>query len=133
MRVLIVDDSPAVWRRLFDMLEEFPSVSLLAYANTLAEARRFLAGCRPDLLVLDLSLPDGNGLDLLQGLRAAGMDTKVAVFSNDPDLRRHSLDRGADWHFDKSLEFPLLLSLLSDRGYWREQGVIVGSRAHVES
>ncbi|EGV32841.1 response regulator receiver and unknown domain protein [Thiorhodococcus drewsii AZ1] len=121
MRVLIVDDSLVVWRRLFDMLKDLSAVSFLAYSRNLSEARRYLAGVGPDLLVLDISLPDGSGLDLLQDVRLRGLGTKVAIFSNLSELRRVSLDLGADWYFDKSMDYPQLLSLIEDRAYWAEQ------------
>ncbi|EXJ14953.1 response regulator [Imhoffiella purpurea] len=118
MRVLIVDDSLIVWRRLFDMLRDLSDVSLLAYSRNLAEARLCLSGFGPDLLVLDIALPDGTGLDLLQEVRGSDLPTKVAVFSNQAELRRASLDLGADWYFDKSMDYPQLLSLIEDRAYW---------------
>lgn len=118
MRILIVDDSPLVWRHLLDMLRDLSFVSLLAYARSLAEARRCLDGFTPDLLVLDISLPDGNGLDLLQSVQAAGLPTRVALFTNVPELRSISLALGADWYFDKSLDFKQLLELMNDRAYW---------------
>lgn len=127
MRVLIVDDSPLVWRYLLDMLRGLSDLALLAYSRNLAEARRCLAGFEPDLMVLDIALPDGNGLDLLRDLRAKATATQVAVFSNHTELRRHSLALGADWYFDKSLDYPQLLSLLKDQEYWRRRSDAAGS------
>jgi response regulator of citrate/malate metabolism len=133
MRILIVDGSQMVWKRLFDMLGELPHLSTLAYAGNLAEARQCLASFQPHLLVLDMSLRDGNGLDLLKEVRAAGLDTRVAVFTNHPELLRAGLGLGADWHFDKSLDFPQLLSLLKDRTYWRGQETCERRHCHVGS
>ncbi|MFD2111485.1 response regulator [Thiorhodococcus fuscus] len=123
MRLLIVDDSLVVWRRLFDMLKDLSDVSFLAYSRNLSEARHYLAGFGPDLLVLDISLPDGSGLDLLQDVRLRGLGTKVAIFSNLSELRGVSLDLGADWYFDKSMDYPQLLSLIEDRAYWAKQHI----------
>ena len=133
MRVLILDSSPVVWKHLFDMLGATYNLSTLAYASTLAEGRDCVESFKPDLLVMDIVLPDGNGFDLLKDLRRDGSKTKVAVFTNNPEMRRRSLDLGADWYFDKSLDFPQLLFLLNDRNYWREQAVRDGSDTCVES
>jgi response regulator of citrate/malate metabolism len=108
-----------VWKRLFDMLGDFPHVSTLAYAGNLDEARRYLPVFEPHLLVLDICLPDGNGLELLKEVRVTELDTRVAVFSNNLEFMQLSLDLGADWYFDKTMEFPQLLSLLKDRTYWQ--------------
>jgi len=133
MRVLIFDDSQMVWKRLFDMLGGFPHVSTLAYAGSICWGRRCLAAFQPHLLVLDISLPDGNGLELLKEVHAAESRIKVAVFSNQRELAQHSLKQGADWFFDKSLEFPQLLELLLDRSFWLEQGAIERSHRSVAS
>ena len=134
MRVLILDSSPMVWKRLLEMLGDYPHVTSLAYARSLDEARRCLAVFQPYLLVLDVSLPDGNGLDLLKEVRAARSRTKVAVFSNQGELAQLSLNQGADWFFDKSLEFPQLLELLKDRTFWQERdGAIQRSDCSVAS
>ena len=133
MRVLILDSSPVVWKHLFDMLGATYHLSTLAYASNLAEARNCMASFNPDLLVMDVVLPDGNGFDLLKELRRDCVNTKVAVFTNNPEMRKPSLELGADWYFDKSLDFPQLLFLLNDRSYWRKQAVRQGSDTYVES
>lgn len=121
MRVLIVDDSPLVWRRLFEMLRELSFVSLLIYARNLAEARRCLDGCAPDLVILDIALPDGNGLELLRQIQEQSLAARVALFTNSTELRAKGLALGADWFFDKSLDFSELLALLNDRSYWLQR------------
>lgn len=132
MRILIVDDSPLIWRRLFDMLQELSFVSLLFYARNLAEARHCLDGCVPDLVILDIALPDGNGLDLLRHLQSAELDTRVALFTNSTDLRVKGLAMGADWFFDKSLDFSQLLDLIKDRAYWLNLIEMRGGYAHAD-
>ncbi len=131
MRVLILDNCLEIWKRLFDRLGNLPHVTSLAYTSNLADARGCMASFQPHLLVLGMSLPDGNGMDILREIRAAGSATRVAIFSDHPELRQTSLDLGADWHFDKSLEFEQLLSLMNNRTFWLGQGVIVRRHAHV--
>ncbi len=111
MKLLVVDDSVAVWERLFAMLGERPAAEHITQVTSLAEARALLKRFVPDFVVLDAKLPDGNGVELLAELKAAG-DPKVAVFSNHPEYRERFLKQGADWFFDKSMDFPELLALL---------------------
>src|SRR3954464_5446549 len=57
----------------------------VALASTVAEGLALLES-RPDCLVLDFTLPDGNGAEILQGVRRAGLPTRVAVVSGWTDL-----------------------------------------------
>ena len=69
-------------------------------AGTIGEARSILARVRPAIVILDVRLPDGNGLDLATELRATGGPGRPAVIvasaSVLPAERDTALDRGAD-------------------------------------
>ena len=68
---MIVEDSPAVadvHRRLVELV---PGFVYAGSAGTAADARQLVARVRPHLLLLDLGLPDGNGVSFLRGLRGA--------------------------------------------------------------
>jgi two-component system nitrate/nitrite response regulator NarL len=64
-RVLLVDDHPMIGAAL-DMLLRGSSYELLGRARSAAEASREIARLKPDLLLLDVNLPDGSGLDVLR-------------------------------------------------------------------
>jgi len=88
-RVLLLEDDPAV-RRFVQLALEPLDLDLLPCA-TLAEARQVLAGASVQLVLTDLTLPDGSGLDLLAGLQAdAGLACRTVVFSGgvDPVMQR---------------------------------------------
>ncbi len=72
-RVLLVDDHAAPRQALALLLARDPGLSGLevAEAGALADARRVAVASPPDLAVVDLGLPDGDGADLLAELRAA--------------------------------------------------------------
>lgn len=112
MRLLVVDDSRAVWERLLAMLGDLPGGITVAHAMSVKEAHYRLDSFSPDLVVLDANLPDGSGLDLLRGIKARLHPVQVAMFTNHPEFRQPSLELGADWFFDKSLDFQALLALL---------------------
>ena len=66
-RVLLVDDHPMIAAAL-DMLLRGTNYELLERARTVAEANKLLSKLKPDLLLLDVHLPDGSGLDVLRKL-----------------------------------------------------------------
>ena len=69
---------------------------------------------RPDAVVLDLHLREGNGIDVVRALREAGTLPTCIVLTNHSGLpyRKAALDAGAHHFFDKSTEIPLMLSLI---------------------
>ena len=69
-RVLLVDDHPMIAAAL-DMLLRGTDYELLERARTVSEAHKLLGKLKPDLLLLDVHLPDGSGLDVLRKLATA--------------------------------------------------------------
>ena len=82
LRCLIVEDQVMFLQLLHSMLEVMPGLSVVAAATTQAEA---IAHCRsadpPDLLILDLALPDGDGLAVAQALAEHHPNPQVVVLS----------------------------------------------------
>jgi RNA polymerase sigma factor (sigma-70 family) len=79
IRVLLVDDHSAFRQPLAFMLNREPDISIVGQAAMLAEARTMLSGI--DVAVVDLDLPDGNGVDLVRDLRQASPHGKVLVLT----------------------------------------------------
>jgi two-component system LytT family response regulator len=65
MNVMIVEDSRLARRELFTLLQQHPSLHVVAEAENVQSALPLLGQLRPDLLLLDIHLPDGSGFDLL--------------------------------------------------------------------
>lgn len=81
VRVLLVEDDLRVARVNRDLLERDPGVHVVGSAATLAQARALVPVLAPDLILLDVHLPDGSGLVLLQEWRAGGLTTDVALIT----------------------------------------------------
>ncbi len=85
MRVLVVDDHPVVRKGIIHILEEDPGVETCVEAGSSAELMERLAGERWDVVVLDINLPDRNGLDVLRDLKATYPRLPVLVLSVYPE------------------------------------------------
>ena len=96
VRVLIVDDHTLVRAGIGRLLQALPDVDVVAEASNAQQALDMAAIHRPDVILLDLSLPDRSGLDLLPLLRESLPQTRVVMMSmhNDPTQVRVALDRG---------------------------------------
>lgn len=79
--VLLVEDEPRTRARLASIISASNGLKLLAEAGSLAEARAAMAIQPPEVILLDLGLPDGSGLTLLEEIRAQGLEAGVLVIS----------------------------------------------------
>ena len=77
IRVLIVEDDPVVARVNAAVVGKTPRFTTVGIAGDGATALRMLRESRPDLMLLDMHLPDVNGLDILQVIRTTGIDVDV--------------------------------------------------------
>ncbi|MDR1538170.1 MAG: response regulator transcription factor [Clostridiales bacterium] len=108
--VLLVEDNPRIQIANKDMLElQGYSVNI---APSLSEARKSLVRQRPDVIVLDIMLPDGNGLDLLRELRADRDTSDIPVLMltalGTSDDMVKGLSDGADDYVAKPYEYTVL-------------------------
>jgi len=108
MHVLVVEDDPGVSGAVKRGLEEAGYTVTLA--TTLAEAESVLAAGRPEAVVLDRGLPDGEGLDLLARIRErhAAMPVLILTARDEIGERVAGLDAGADDYLAKPFSFSEL-------------------------
>ena len=92
IRLLLLDDHLAFRQPLAFMLEREPDLTVAAQAGSLAEARQALADGvgQIDVALIDLQLPDGNGVDVIREMRAASSAGAALVLTADPDKIRHA-------------------------------------------
>lgn len=114
--ILIVDDEKNIQDLLKDALSAGSRRILIA--ATIAETREVLAREKPDLLILDRMLPDGDGLDFCSELRKdpANDNTRILIFSartdNADKLRAFSW--GADGYVGKPCDMPVMQGRVED-------------------
>lgn len=97
MRILIVDDHTLVRAGLSRLLQGFADIDVVAEASTAQLALDMTLLHRPDVVLMDLSLPGRSGLDALSDILRAMPRTRVVMMSmyDDPVHVREALDRGA--------------------------------------
>ena len=80
-RILIVDDHPLVRRGLAEVISHEPDWEVCGEAATASEALRLVSELAPDLVTIDISLNDGNGMDLIKQVNSSYPEVKVLVAS----------------------------------------------------
>jgi len=96
VRVLIVDDHPMVREGLRSMLDA-EGVEVVGEAGTAADAVRMSESTSPDVVLLDVGLPDADGLTALAGIRAGAPKASILVVTmhDEPRLVRRAIEGGA--------------------------------------
>jgi DNA-binding NarL/FixJ family response regulator len=84
-RLLVVDDHEVVREGLVAMLDRRPNFQVIAEAGTAAEAIDMARRFKPDLVVMDVRLPDGSGIEACREIRAEMPETRVLILTSYPD------------------------------------------------
>lgn len=114
LRVLVADDSPIFRARLRDFFMEFDSVEWVGLVSNGRELLSELESVAPDLLILDLMMPEMGGFEVLLELRRGRRSGTVVVLSHfdSPHCRSQCLGAGADHFLSKSRDFERLREIV---------------------
>lgn len=117
LRVFVIEDSPILLERIAEAIADQPSLILVGSADTEKDALAKIRTLRPEVLVADIKLREGNGLNVLAQLKLSfddGTRPKIVVFTNYPrqEYLRNSKQLGADYFLDKSTQFSDLPRIL---------------------
>ena len=106
-QLLIVDDTPLIVSHLRTMLEGVPGLGPILFAGTYTGAIAILQCEDPGIILLDINLPDRNGIDLLRYIKHYHASAIVIMCSNQSSLFYRNLCAriGAAYFIDKSTEF----------------------------
>jgi DNA-binding NarL/FixJ family response regulator len=115
LNILLVDDSEIIISNLETILADLDNVHSIENARSVAFAKYVLKEEETDIAILDISLPDGNGLELLKWAKKLFPKLTVIIFSNNADEVHRSIatEYGADYFFDKSTQAEELVQTVS--------------------
>ncbi|WP_258396454.1 response regulator [Streptomyces sp. Amel2xB2] len=118
---MVVEDDPVTADAHALYVSRVPGFAVAAVAHSRAEAVRALERTPVDLILLDLYLPDGHGLELLRSLRTAGRTTDVFAVTSARDLTviREGVSLGVVQHVLKPFTFPTLRERLRQYAEFR--------------
>jgi DNA-binding NarL/FixJ family response regulator len=127
MRAFIVDDSAIVRMRLAELLATDTEVTVVGQAGTVAAALQEIPRLQPEFVLLDIQLPDGDGISVLQAVKRMTPAPAVVMFTNYADqcYRQRCEIAGADCFLDKSKQFdqiPEVLRTLMQQKLERSHG-----------
>mgnify|MGYP001204452077 CR=1 FL=1 len=105
VRIVIADDHAVVRQGIRAVLEDEPGLEVVAEAADGDEVLALLDEARPDLLVLDISMPGKTGLEVTKHLREEGSDLSVLILSmhDDPEYVLEAVRAGADGYILKDV------------------------------
>lgn len=115
VRVFLADDSAAIRERVAQILS-VRAVDIVGQAETPQASIDGILAAHPDVVVLDVQLEGGTGLQVLRAVRQAEPGIAFVVFSNNsaPAYRKRYLGEGARLFLDKSSEFDQLAAAVAD-------------------
>lgn len=80
-RILIIDDDVKTSEKLIEMLSDYPDIRVVGHASTYSEGEKMVKELKPDVLFLDIELPDGDGRDMIGAIESANPCTYIIIFT----------------------------------------------------
>ncbi|MEN3325154.1 response regulator [Mariniflexile soesokkakense] len=113
IKILLVEDDFEIGKWLKKCILEIKNIKSLCWETSLKQGSIAFYRYNPDIIILDLKLPDGNGINLLKEIKRHKVQCKVYVFSVNNECRKTCLRLGADAFFDKVYDSQKLINSLS--------------------
>lgn len=119
--IVLVDDHPPLRAGVAAIIERSRRHKVVAEAGTIEEAAAAVRANTPDILIVDVSLPDGSGIDLVRSLKRSGSVERILVLSMHArrSLAESAFEAGADGYLLKESTPEYLLHALDEIGEGR--------------
>ncbi len=116
MKLFLVEDSVLIRNRMRRMLQDVEDVEIAGETGDAREAIGKIPQVQPDVVLLDIHLLGGSGIDVLQTLKKGVQNPVIIVLTNYayPQYRQKCLEAGADYFFVKSTEFDRVIPTLGE-------------------
>src|ERR1700743_2992349 len=114
IRILSVEDHPLLLDGIAAIMEHAPDMTAVAQATSGAKAIQKSRECRPDVTLMDLRLPDLNGIDALIAIRSEFAEARIVMlttFEGDVEIQR-ALEAGARGHLLKNMPRKELVGVI---------------------
>jgi len=115
MKIVIADDSEMLRERIKSSLKEIDNVEIIGEATNGNEAIKIILETNPDFVLLDIRMPELNGIEVLKKMKENGSKSKTCIFTNYPysQYKVKCMEEGADYFFDKNKDFQEIKSLIA--------------------
>src|SRR5215469_4987937 len=116
LRLLLVDDHEVTRLGLRTLLEAHPRFEIAGEAASVASAVDTATELKPDLVLLDVRLPDGTGIEVCRRLQRLDLDAKVLILTSfaDDNLVLDAIAAGADGYLLKEIHGEKLVQAIED-------------------
>ena len=113
-RVLIADDSAAIRSSLSALISRLPQVEIAGVAITGSEALQMARSLKPDIVTLDVRMPEMSGIQVLEALQKERLNPVVIMLTGmtETEYQRKCLELGAKYFFHKTTEFEKVIEIL---------------------
>lgn len=118
LTVYIVDDSEVMRERIAESVEDIAGIEIVGQNGDPFEALDTIRKLHPDVVILDIRLPERSGIDVLKDIKKEFRAAIVIMITNYPyrQYRQGSMAAGADYFFSKIEEFDMIRETLSGIG-----------------
>ena len=112
--VLIADDSRVLQERLAALLADIEGVKIVGQTFDTDETIQSIQELRPNVIILDIRMPGGGGIRVLEEVKRGTFLPMVIVLTNCPypQYRKKCMEEGASFFLDKSTEFEKVIDIL---------------------
>jgi two-component system, NarL family, response regulator DevR len=116
IRLLMVDDHQVVRLGLLTLLAHYPDMEIVGEAGTVRMAIEETLRLKPDVVLMDVRLSDGNGFDACRQIREQAPDVRVLFLTSfaDEQIVLESIDAGADGYLLKEIDETALVRAIRD-------------------
>lgn len=124
MKIFLAEDSAVVRERLVAMVSELRGAEIVGYAEDARRATEYIVAFQPDVLLLDIQLSGGSGIEVLRKVTRMQPAPVVIILTNyaTPEYRLACRQAGAELFLDKSSETDQLVDIL--KGMIRQLGIL---------
>jgi DNA-binding NarL/FixJ family response regulator len=114
IRVVIADDSCVIRCRLAQKISKLRGIIVARESDDVASTIEAIHAVHPNVVILDIQMPGGSGIDVLKQMKEEQNDVIIIVLTNYPlsPLRKKCFELGADYFFDKTTEFEKVSEVL---------------------